>query len=459
MCLLAIFKKIRELPMRPLTFCFTLLICCTPFFGDAQSYQLEKGIKSQKIKFQLINNLIIIPIEVNGTELSFILDSGVSKPILFNLTDHGAIKINNVSEITIRGLGEGEPIKALSSKGNSFHLKNIKNDDQQLYVVLDRGLNFSPALGTTIHGIIGYDLFKDLVVDVNYASKTIKFYDPERFNYKADKKTEVLPISIRNKKAYVDGNLFLDEETEMPVKLLVDTGSSDAIWLFEDESLGIPEKNYDDFLGEGLNGSIFGKRTKVTSINLGSFVLKDAKAAFPDMRYFGSVKNLGNRNGSLGGEILKRFNIIFDYPNNKMAFKKNGNYSKPFHYNLSGITLQHNGLRYLSESIADGRGVVKSEDRNFGDVQILLEMRTKLSLVPEIIVSGIRAGSPAHEAGLREGDVVLAVNGKKVHRYKLQEIMHMLDEREGKKVRVMIERANDDLQFSFTLKKLFRPIP
>lgn len=445
--------------MKSLLAYITILIFCIPFLGNAQSYSLPTGQKHQKIKFQLINNLIVIPIEVNGTKLSFILDSGVSKPILFNLSDQDEIQINNVSEVTIKGLGEGEPIKALSSRGNSFKLKNIKNVDQQLYVVLDRDLNFSPSLGMPVHGIIGYDLFRDFIVYINYASQTIKFHDPGKFKYKTDKKAETLPISILNSKAYVEGQLFLKEENEVPVRLLVDTGSSDAIWLFEDEAIDLPEKNYDDFLGEGLNGSIFGKRTKVKSINLGSFALQDAKAAFPDMRSFGSIKNLGNRNGSIGGEILKRFNIIFDYPNNKMTFKKNGNYKKPFYYNLSGITIQHNGLRYVSESIADGRGVVKSEDRNFGDVRILLENRTKLSMVPEIVVSGIRAGSPAHEAGLREGDVVLAVNGKKIHRYKLQEIMHMLDEQEGKKVRVMIERANNDLQFSFTLKKLFRPIP
>ena len=109
----------------------------------------------------------MVPIEVNGTDISFLLDSGVGKPILFNLSDKDSVQINNVSEIIIKDLGDGEPIKALSSTGNTFQIKNIENNDQQLYVVLDKDMNFSPSLGMPIHGIIGYDLFRDFVVDVN----------------------------------------------------------------------------------------------------------------------------------------------------------------------------------------------------------------------------------------------------------------------------------------------------
>ena len=76
-------------------------------------------------------------------------------------------------------------------------------------------------------------------------------------------------------------------------------------------------------------------------------------------------------------------------------------------------------------------------------------------MVPEIVVSGIRAGSPAAEAGLREGDVILAVNGKRVHQYKLQEILKMINEKEGKRIKVLIERYNQDLLFTFVLKKMF----
>ncbi len=436
---------------------FILLLALLPSLVLAQGFKLPKDQKFQKIHFELINNLIIIPLEINGDKLKFVLDSGVSKPILFNLSDQDSIQINNVSEVTIRGLGDGEPMKALSSKGNTFKLGKAKNNNQDLYVVLDKEINFSTSLGIPVHGILGYDLFRDFIVEVNYNSQNIKLHNRDTYKPGRKGKSQTLRMSIERRKAYVEGTVLMSGAEDIPVKLLVDTGSSDALWLFREPEKGleIPEKNYEDYLGRGLSGDIFGKRTKVSGIKIGDFELKDAKAAFPYRESFGYIKNLGDRNGSVGGEILKRFNIIFDYARGEITFKKNGNFRAPFQYNMAGIELQHNGLRYIAESIADFNGVVRSDDDTFGNVQILLENKTRLSLVPEIIVSGIRAGSPAAEAGLQEGDVILAVNGKKIHRYKLQEVLKMLNEKEGKRIRVLIERYNNDLMFSFVLKKVF----
>lgn len=431
-----------------------LLLVAFVFSGSAQNYQLSPGYKFQKVKFELINNLIVIPIEVNGTELSFVLDSGVGTPILFNLADQDSLQLNNVSEITIKGLGGGEPINALKSKGNYVKLGHIKNVSQNIFLVMDAGINFSPSLGIPVHGIIGFDLFRDFVVDINYNRKTIKFFDPKNYGHKPSRKSRVLEITLIDKKAYLDAAVVVKEE-EVPVKMLMDTGSSDAVWLFEDKRLKVPKKFYEDFLGKGLAGDIYGKRTKIDLLRISDFTLSDVKAAFPNMQTFSTIMNFGGRNGSLGGEILKRFNIVFDYPNQKIMLRKNSNFNKLFQYNFSGIDLQHAGIRYVSERIADANGIVHSDERTYGNVQILLQGATRLSVVPEIIVSAIRQGSPAHSAGLRQGDVILAVNGKRIHRYKLQEIMQMLNDEKGRKVKVLVERYSNDLLFSFVLKPLF----
>lgn len=438
--------------------CVLIFVLGFFFVGKAQYFDLPEGQKYEKVKFQLINNLIVIPIEVNGTPLSFILDSGVSSPILFSLAEQDSIQINKVSQIKLRGLGDGEPLEALSSKSNDFKIGGIENPDQHLYVVLDESLNFSQSIGIPIHGIIGYDLFRDFVVDINYSSKSIKFHDPKTYKAKQHKRSETIPLHIEKKKAYVDGSIQM-KTLDIPVRMLIDTGSSDAIWLFENDDIGVPDKNYEDFLGRGLAGNIFGKRTQVNSMKIGGFEIEDAKTAFPDMISYSVIKNLGDRNGSLGGEVLKRFHIVFDYPNKQITLRKNRKFNDPFHYNLSGIDLQHNGLRYVAERIADANGIINQKDERFGNVQILMENRTRLSLAPEIIVSGIRAGSPAENAGLKEGDVILAVNGQRIHTYKLQQILQMLNERKGKKVRVLIERYNSDLQFTFVLKDMFKEKP
>ena len=47
------------------------------------------------------------------------------------------------------------------------------NVNQEVFVVFDEEINFTPRLGVPIHGIIGYDIFKDFVVEINYSSKSL----------------------------------------------------------------------------------------------------------------------------------------------------------------------------------------------------------------------------------------------------------------------------------------------
>ncbi|MDM9632348.1 aspartyl protease family protein [Robiginitalea aurantiaca] len=424
----------------------------------AQYYELpEDEERTNRIHFQLINNLMVIPMEVNGASLNFILDSGVSKPILFNISDQDSIELRDVSKITIRGLGNGEPVDALRSLGNTFRINSLKNLNQELYVVLNKEMNFSSSLGIPVHGIIGYDLFRDFVVEINYNRQFIRFHDPQTYQSKNRKDEVTLPLTVTKNKAFLHGSVVVDSQGEIPVKLLMDTGSSDALWLFPDaeKGLSIPEKHYEDYLGKGLSGTIYGKRTKIRQVRLGDFILNDAKTAFPDMESFKLATNLGDRNGSAGGELLKRFNMIVNYPGQQITLSKNALFDKPFQFNLAGIELEHAGIRYIAERIAHSNGFVQKDESTYSSVQIMVGSQTRLSLVPEIVVSAIRAGSPAEEVGLREGDVILAVNGKPVHRYKLQEVLEMINYKKGKNIRLLIERYNQDLLFSFVLRDLF----
>ena len=159
---------------------FIYILFTLSFYAKAQSsYKLSDNVKSQKIKFELINNVILIPIEVNGVALKFLLDTGVSKPIIFNfIKGSDSLKILNSEKIKIKGLGDGDYIDALRSSHNTFKIGEAINTDQTLFAVFDSRINLAPKLGTPIDGIIGYDIFKDFIVEINYASRYIKLYNP-----------------------------------------------------------------------------------------------------------------------------------------------------------------------------------------------------------------------------------------------------------------------------------------
>ena len=165
-----------------------------------------KRNKSEKIRFQLINNLIIIPVTINGVTLSFVLDTGVSKPILFNLADSDSLEVKNVESIFLHGLGSDGKIEALKSRNNSFKIGDAIKVNQTMYVVYDNNLNFGLRLGMPIHGIIGYDVFKDFIVEVNYTSTYIRLYNRKSFKPKTSKKWKQIPIDIKKRKPYLNAN-------------------------------------------------------------------------------------------------------------------------------------------------------------------------------------------------------------------------------------------------------------
>lgn len=444
-----------KLLLKPVVFTFNILFCISFCFGQGQ-FNLP-GTNQDKIKFQLINNLIVLPVQINGVELSFLLDTGVSKPILFNITNTDSLQMNNVETIYLRGLGAGETVKALKSKNNFLKIGNAVNVNHEIYVVFDQEINFTPKLGVPVHGIIGYSLFKDFIVEINYKSKYLKLNDPKTYNYKKCKKCQTYGLTFYNKKPYIEGEVSITENA-LPVKLLIDTGSSDALWLFEDEVYGITSKNnsfFYDFLGRGLSGNVYGKRSKISAFRLKDFELQNVNAAFPDSLAIRHAKKMEGRNGSLSAEILRRFNIIFDYRNSKLTLKKNGDFNSDFNYNRSGIVLEQHGFRLVKESV-ENTSLGNYGRSNEDNVTISSVKSYRVGLKPAYTIIEIREGSPAQKAGLLKDDIIVSINGKQAHTLKLQEITYFFRDRIGKTIRLKVERGNTILNKVFQLEDVFK---
>ncbi len=78
-------------------------------------------------------------------------------------------------------------------------------------------------------------------------------------------------------------------------------------------------------------------------MTIGKYKISSVIANFPDLNsYSDTVTNSRTifRNGSLGGEVLSRFKVVFDFPNEKIYLRKNSFFKRKFHYNLSGLTIK-----------------------------------------------------------------------------------------------------------------------
>ncbi|MEO9077051.1 MAG: aspartyl protease family protein [Gelidibacter sp.] len=428
------------------------------FYGYSYAqgvFQLAQT-ESTKIKFQLIDNLIVIPVEINGVPLSFLLDTGVSKPILFNIVNaSNALNFKNVESIYLRGLGDEGSIVALKSKKNILKIGQASNINQDVFIISDESINFTPRLGIAVHGIIGYDLFKDFIVEINYSSKFIRLNNPKTFKYLNCKKCETLNLLLFENKPFIDATVMVNTKT-IPVKLLMDSGGSDALWLFENDSLGLaPENNayFIDFLGKGLSGSVHGKRSKLSRFSINDFHLNNVNVAYPDSAAVSFAKNFKERNGSIAGELLKRFNIIFDYKNQKVTFKKNKHFKDPFEYNKSGIILEQDGVRVIKKM--DFKTHNKNTPYDEYSFRVKPGAVYEFALKPAFKIVELRAGSSAERAGLKLGDVILSVNNKEVHNLKMQEVNSFFREEEGKLIKLEIDRDNVMMSFKFKLESSF----
>ena len=436
-------------------FLLSILFCLVIKGYSQDGFSLPKNIDKDNIKFKLINNLVVIPIEVNGTTLTFLLDTGVSSTIMFSLSEVDSLQLNNTETIKLRGLGKGGSISALKSKDNILKIGEAADYHHTVFVIFDKSLNLSTRMGIPIHGIVGYEFFKNLIVKTNYKLKKITFSKPDTYKPKKCKKCEVFNLTFKNKKAYLKmyASTSKNSDKKEEVFLLLDSGSSDAIWLFDDtEFVKDPLfKSFDDFLGEGLSGSIFGKRSKLSSLEIGSFKFKNVKVAFPDKASLENIKMFDERNGSIGGDLLKRFTIILDYPNRKISLKKNSSFKAPFHYNMSGLTLKHDGVILVKDK---KKPINKLKSNSDGAVNINVKTIYNFYLAPRFIVSEIRKDSPADLAGIETGDEIITVNGKLTHSYELQDIIGLFASKAGKKISLKIKRRGVIFKKKFILKEV-----
>lgn len=441
-------------------FVFAVYIFFFTFFTcySQSRFHFTNGKKKISIPFKFINNLIFIPINVNDETLTFLLDTGVEQTILFSLDDKEKVKLFHMEKIRITGLGSNKAIEAYKSSNNKLEAKEFVDYKHEIYLVLDQDFNFSSHVGIPVNGIIGYHFFKDFPIEIDYKNKKIIVYKAvtKKLAKKLKKSYKQDSLSIENRKPYYLSSIA-SVDKKYTSKMLLDTGNSDAIWMFlkNQSLLQLPPKTIQDFLGRGFSGSIYGKRGRIPSFTFGNKVFENAIGTFPDSTSIQSVTFVKNRTGSIGGEILSRFSIVFDYPNGKLYSKANSKINEPFNFNMSGIEVEHDGLEWVEQKYQEriGQGTVAFQ-ASVPDSRFQNNLKIQFVLKPTFKIYNVRIGSPAEKSGLKANDKIIKINGQKSYDFSIEKINELLKSEEGKTIEMEVERNAKTYKFKFQLKKI-----
>lgn len=362
-----------------IVFCFS-----APIAFDAS----PQARSPHRVPFEITNNLVILQGSINGSKpLAFILDTGASTTVI---SDSRARELGLKLEGKTDATTQGGSIEASFVKGVSLNLSGVEFSEMTLAAISLSGLE--AGLGRKVDGILGYEIFNRFVVEIDYASKAVTFYEPQGYEYSG--RGEVIPISIEDNTPFVVGRITGSKTIEG--SFLIDTGAPGVLniagpFAAKHKLLDSVPHTISITSGALLAGRSSGKIGRVKSFQMGSFVMKRPVANF-SQDTGGTEGNEASTEygGLIGAEILRRFKIIIDYSRTRIILEPNRSLSEQYEFDMSGMSLAAGG-----------------EDFKTFKVRALVE------------------NSPATEAALRVGDIIAAIDGKSTATLTLEQIRRM----------------------------------
>lgn len=338
--------------------------------------------------------------------LNFVLDTGSSGISLDSTTaDYFGIK-PTPTDRTIRGIAGIRNVsffynQKLHFPGLTVDSLNFHTND---YSIL------TAVYGERIDGIIGYSILSRYIMRVNYDSMRISFWSPGTIRY--PKGGYMLRPQVN---LLVSQEVRVKDEKAINARFLYDMGAGLCMLLnkefVEDSLLYKKKKKHFVKEGEGLGGKIDMDLTVIKEVKIGPYRFKNVPIyTFDDENNVTSYPYMG---GLIGNDILRRFNVTINYKKAEIHLVPNSHYDEPFDYSYSGIEL------YLVQGI--------------------------------ILIGDVAKGSPGEAAGLKEGDIVIAVNknfSQNLNQYKVAL------QKPNEKISILIRRDGSLQEVQFKVKSI-----
>ena len=338
--------------------------------------------------------------------LNFILDTGSGGISLDSATCAEFNTAVTPTDTTITGMGGVRKVPFVFNR--TLHLPGLSIEHLNFHVN-DYDV-LTSVYGEKIDGIIGYSVLSRYIVKIDYDSLKLDFcsrgtlrYPRGGFLLKPIMST--LPVNFARVK---DGRTIT-------ARFLHDIGAGVCLMLSkdfaEDSTILNKKRRLWAKEGEGVGGKIDMHLTVIKELKFGPYRFRNVPTyIFDDVFNVTSYPYLG---GLIGNDILRRFNTIINYEKKDIYLVPNSHFRDPFDYSYSGIELYYvNGV---------------------------------------VIIGDVAKGSPAEQAGLEEGDIVIAINNnfsQNLNQYKttLQAA--------AEKIRIIVRRNEELKQFDFRVKNI-----
>lgn len=327
------------------------------------------------VPFELITNHILIPVTINNQKLSFIFDTG-DKYAIVDSARARALGLKMGSDLQVHGAGE-KTIPGNFVKDEHYGVAGLWNFSGPVYLSVPLN-DISAALGRQVDGIVGSDLIRLFVVEIDYAKRKLIFHDRDKFSYTGS--GIKLPIEFDSQDHPVVTAQLKTNGRELPAgKYVVDLGANTTI------VLNTPFVNEERLL-EGLHvsvagttrgtgGLVKGRTGRVDSLRLGNWTLPQPYATFSqDSKGANATSDV---QGYIGTEIMRRFRLFLDYAGKNIILEPTEQLQDPFPFEMSGLVLQGFGPDYKQMKV--------------------------ISVAEE---------SPGSEAGIKPDDVLVAIDGQ-----------------------------------------------
>jgi len=283
-----------------------------------------------RIPFDLVNNHIYAQGSIDGKPARFLVDTGGMN--LLTPVSAKKFSLNGEGKLAGRGVGD-EVVDVSFAHAGEVRLGNAVLA-KPVFAIMDLGK--LPAVeGFESDGLVGYEMFRRFGITIDYAKHELVLVEPAKFSPPAG--AHAVPFELADRIPIITGTL-----DGVPARISVDTGSRVSLTLHspfarERGLLAKYDAAAESVVGWGVGGPSRGHPARFGVLRLGDI---DIAGVAGDL-YTGDKGAFATPDisANLGGGVLKRFTVAFDYAAKKMYLEPNADFDKADAFDRSGLWL------------------------------------------------------------------------------------------------------------------------